>query len=129
MFALDLGAYKAMLALLTKTLASFAKASLKIKKGQKAGIKRLKKMEARLNREVRLFLSQKEECSFYEGLVFTEDSAFIGFSIENGVIKGDLEKAKEWASRYYRDDVDLTDSNQRYFYEVACYVLALALYQ
>lgn len=129
MFALDLGAYKAMLALLTKTLAAFAKASLKMTKRKRTSTRKLKRMEAKLGREIRLFLSQKEECSFYEGLIFTANNAFIGFSIENGIIKGDLEKAKEWASRYYRDDVDLTDSNQRYFYEVACYVLALALYQ
>lgn len=122
-------AYKGLLALVSKTLARVSTQALALKNGGRKDMKKLKKLEKELNQEVEFLLSKKEECSFFEGLIFTEDNAFIGFSIENGVIKGDLEKAKEWASKYYRDDVDLSDSKQRYFYEVACYVLALALYQ
>lgn len=122
-------AYKGLLALVSKTLARVSTQALALKNGGRRDMKKLKKLEKELNQEVEFLLSKKEECSFLEGLIFTEDNAFIGFSIENGVIKGDLEKAKEWASKYYRDDVDLSDSKQRYFYEVACYVLALALYQ
>lgn len=127
---MDLKKYKGLLALLSKTLAGLATEAVAVSGRKKhPNLKKLKKLEVKLNHEVKIFLSAKEECSFFEGLRFTEDNAFIGFSIEDGVIHGDMEKAKEWASRYYRDDIDLTDDNMRYCYEVACYVLSLALYQ
>lgn len=122
--------YKGLLALLTRTLAQVSTETLALKSGRKkVDVKRLKKLEVELGKEVTLFLSEKEGLAFYEGLIFTENNAFIGFCIEDGIIKGDLQKAKEWAAKYYREDIDLTDRKSRYFYEVACYVLALAMYQ
>lgn len=126
----DMRAYKGMLALLTRTLAEVSTETLTLKKRKKrVNVKNLKRLETKLDKEVGIFLSTKEELSFYEGLIFTEDNAFIGFSIEGGVIKGDLKKAEKWAAKYYRDDIDLYDQKKRYFYEVACYVLALVMYQ
>lgn len=121
-YTIPLERYKLSLAGLCSCCANMVTVNEQMNHGEIIDEAYLQKLCKRLSYCKEEFLSAKEELGYMDGLDFMQDAHFAGFSLKDGRIHGNTEKAyiilRPMRERF-------PDKANNYQYEVATYLLAM----
>lgn len=119
--------YKCILASLCKTLAELAYITEQLSVGECIEAERITFLNDNLIKQKHCFLDIKEELHIAGSISFSEDNAFDGFEIKNGLFSGDHDKALRLVQKWFHG-LDISDEKSCYRFEVANYIIALVFW-